>query len=338
VKPVRERNQIRVAIIGTLVLLLFVVVALNFGKIPGVRPPTRTYRADFADAGGLAKGDVVRVSGVDVGTIKSIKLAGDRVRVSFTVSTAIPLGADAVVHAKVLSVLGQEYISVDPGGPPRLPSGQVIPVTQTTPAFTLIGVLGQLGAVTEQINIPQLQEALQTVSGAIANTPETVKALLQGLAKVSETIGSRQGELASLVTAAQQVTGTLATRKGQLIDLFGQSNLLLQVIQQRRGAIHQLLVDVTTLGNQLTALITTNRSQLQPLLNNLAVVSGVLAKDQGALDQAVPLLAAFDRYAANATGSTNFGQVITPTLLLPDNVVVECYNQLQRDHRSACTP
>jgi hypothetical protein len=39
------------------------------------------------------------------------------------------------------------------------------------------------------------------------------------------------------------------------------------------------------------------------------------------------LLAAFDRYAANATGSTNFGHVITPALLVPDNALLECFNQ-----------
>ena len=39
------------------------------------------YYADFADSAGVAPGDKVRISGYDVGQIKSLKIDGDRVRV-----------------------------------------------------------------------------------------------------------------------------------------------------------------------------------------------------------------------------------------------------------------
>jgi hypothetical protein len=53
-------------------------------------------------------------------------------------------------------------------------------------------------------------------------------------------------------------------------------------------------------------------------------VSAFLAKDDNSLSSAIPLLAAFDRYTANATGSGPFADVVAPTLVLPDNLIAQC--------------
>ena len=50
-------------------------------------------------------------------------------------------------------------------------------------------------------------------------------------------------------------------------------------------------------------------------------MSAVLAKDSNDFGQAIPVLAAFSRYSANATGSGAFVDVSVPTLLIPDNLL-----------------
>ena len=50
----------------------------------------------------------------------------------------------------------------------------------------------------------------------------------------------------------------------------------------------------------------------------------MLAKDSGDLSQAMPILAAFSRNAANSTGSGPFVDVAVPTLLIPDNLAAQC--------------
>ena len=50
----------------------------------------------------------------------------------------------------------------------------------------------------------------------------------------------------------------------------------------------------------------------------------MLAKDSNDFGQAIPILAAFSRYAANTTGSGAFVDVAVPTLLVPDNLAVQC--------------
>ena len=67
--------------------------------------------------------------------------------------------------------------------------------------------------------------------------------------------------------------------------------------------VKQLLDATSTLSTQLSALLTTNGSQLNSFLASLQSVSAALAHDSGTLSNAIPLLAAFNTYAANVTGS-----------------------------------
>ena len=53
-------------------------------------------------------------------------------------------------------------------------------------------------------------------------------------------------------------------------------------------------------------------------------MSAVLAKDSNDFGQAIPVLAAFSRYSANTSGSGAFVDVAVPTLLIPDNLAVQC--------------
>ena len=53
-------------------------------------------------------------------------------------------------------------------------------------------------------------------------------------------------------------------------------------------------------------------------------MSAILAKDSNDFGQAIPVLAAFSRYSANATGSGAFVDVAVPTVLIPDNLAVQC--------------
>ncbi len=320
----RERNPLALAVIGTGLIGLAVVGAVNFGRLPFVSDAT-TYQAEFPDAAGLNPGDIVMVAGVSEGTVRGLALDGAHVRVSFTVNGSVDLGTTTAVAAKVLTPIGQEYLAVSPAGAGRLAPGGVIPTARTSEPSTLVGDLAQFSQQTQQVNLAQLEQALNVTSQDLEGTPgSTTAAALSGLAQLSSAIASRQGELSQFVQQAQQLTATLVAHRSELVDLVGQSDLVLQVLDQRRQAITTLLASTTTLSQEVGSLLSTHQAQLGPLLGDLQTVTGVLAKDSTDLANALPLLAGFERYAANVTGSGTFGDVVMPTLLIPDNVIQEC--------------
>ena len=320
-KRFRERNRALTGLVGIVVIICLVVGALNFASLPLIHDNT-TYQADFATAGGLAAGDVVTVDGVKVGSVTGLALEGDKVRVTFTVA-GTSLGATSSAAAKVLSPVGTEFMEVNPSGDGSLQGP--IPVSRTSVPYNLVTALSGLGSEIQHYNIPQLEHALNVGSQDFSGTDvsQTTSAF-QGLADISKVIGSEGTSLATIVSQGAKLSGVLSQRSQQLFDLFGQSDLVLSVLQQRRSDIDQLLASTATLSQQITSILSVNKPALTTMLEDLQSVSAVLAKDSNDFGQAIPLLAAFSRYAANSTGSGAFVDVSVPTLLIPDNLAVQC--------------
>ena len=77
-----------------------------------------------------------------------------------------------------------------------------------------------------------------------------------GLARISNVVGNEQAALATIVSQGAGLTSVLSQRSHQLFDLFGQANLVLTVLEQRRTAIQQLLTATSTLSQQLSSILT----------------------------------------------------------------------------------
>jgi phospholipid/cholesterol/gamma-HCH transport system substrate-binding protein len=337
-KHFRERNPLVVGLTAIVVLILAVFGALNFSKLPIFGGGT-TYKAAFADASGLATGDIVTVSGVRVGQLTGISLDGDQVLVSFTVSQGVHLGTTSSVAAKVLTPLGQEYLEVTPNGPGTLSSSTPIPLARTSIPNTLVGDLSQATAEGEKYDISALVKSLQVSSQDLKGTPASLTtAALTGLARFSEVLASHEKDLSSIVTSGAQLTGVLSQRSQELVQLVGQSNLILQVLNERRQAIQQLLATTAGLSSQLTVIFKDDGAPLNELLSKLDTVSSVLSKESTRIGDAIPILAGFDRYAANVTGSGPFADVVIPTMLIPDNIIAQCAKVAHINATTGCQP
>jgi phospholipid/cholesterol/gamma-HCH transport system substrate-binding protein len=328
-------NRVLVAVVGSAVIAGMIAFAVGFRQLPLSKT---TYHAAFATAAGLSPGDEVRIAGISVGEVSSVELNGAHVEVAFTVDNRDRLGRDTTLHIKILSILGQVYLDVQPTGPGELQSSDMVPVSRTSTPYTLLDVLGNLSTETQQIDLAQLSASLSVVSDSFRTTPAANAQLLAGLSRLSQTIGGRSQALSAMVNSAESVTSTLVTHQGQLVALLGDADLVLQTLEQRRQVIHQLLLDASALAQQVSSLITQDSAQLKPMLDNLKGITDVLARDQASLDSSIQQLGPFARVVANATGSGKWVDLITPTLLLPDNVLVQCQKPGATKAGSGCTP
>jgi phospholipid/cholesterol/gamma-HCH transport system substrate-binding protein len=323
-KRFSERNPRVIAAISAVVIVAAILVSLNFSKL-SLFAHRSDYHAQLATVVGLDTGDEVTVAGVSEGRITSMSLDGTVVNVTFTLNDAIALGTTTSAQSKVLTPIGEEYLALSPSGPGRIPAGGTIPLSRTSVPSTLVSDLNTLGTQTEQLNIGQLAKALDVTSQTFAGvSPNELNAALSTLSQLSQNVGSRQGELATFVSQADALSTVLASHTTQLTSLIGQSNLVLQVLDQRRQAINELLSTTATLSQQLNGIFDGRQSELTSLISNLNTVSAALASDNNAVGQALPLLAAFSRYGANAAGSGPFVDTEIPTFLIPDNQLAAC--------------
>jgi phospholipid/cholesterol/gamma-HCH transport system substrate-binding protein len=337
-KRFSERNHVVLAVIGSALLVVVALGAINFSKLPLINDHTG-YGASFADSAGLAAGDPVSVAGVDVGTISGLSLSESHVLVQFTVQNGVHLGDRTTAAAKVLTPLGQEYLDLEPAGTAQMGAGAVIPQNRTKETQTIVSTIRSGANVVQGINLKQLEQALTATNQDLeAVPPGATSDLLKGLSQLSNVIASRSGELAQLVQNVSQLTATLQQHGTQLFSLIGQSDLVLQVLNQRHAAIDQLLKSTASVTQQLQALLAAHQAQVGPLLSDLQTVSGVLAKDGNDLATAIPLLTAANKYLANVTGSGAFGDFVMPAGLIPDNVIAQCIKPGATNPLTGCNP
>lgn len=115
-----RRSATRDFIVGLFVLAGLAAIAylsLSVGGVSYTGPKGFVLYADFDEIGGLKPRAPVVISGVKVGEISAIALADDyRARVSLNLDPSLKLPADTSASIVTSGVLGDRYLSLQPGG------------------------------------------------------------------------------------------------------------------------------------------------------------------------------------------------------------------------------
>ena len=301
-KPFRERNPAVIGAAGLVVIALLILAAFHAQDLPLIGGG-KSLSAAFTDASGIKPGDEVRVAGVKVGKVTGVALDHGHVRVDFRVKHGVTLGTTPTASIRIKTILGQKYLAVAPDGPGDLKGGAQIPLSRTVTPFDVVEAFNGLSNTVGRIDTDQLAKAFDTIADTFKDSPADVRASIRGLSRLSTTIASRDAQLQQLLSRANGVTKVLADRDAEFTKLLRDGDLLLQEVQLRRDAIHRLLVSTSQLSLQLEALISDNKTQLEPALDHLHAVLQVLQKNQANLDKSIQLVAPFVRVFSNVLGT-----------------------------------
>lgn len=306
-----DARILRLGVITLVVMALVSAATFNLGKFPGFRGTT--YYAEFSDASGIHKGNIVQVGGIRVGRVTDVTLAGDRVKVTFELKGDVDFGKESKASIKVLNLLGEKFLDVQPEGEGQLASGGTIPVERTQAAYDIVGVFTDLTNTTEQIDTGQLSTALDTVADTLDVSAPEIRASFDGIARLSRSVASRDAEIQSLFESSKSVSKVLSERSQDIVSLMKNSDLVFKELTKRREAVHALLVNARTLALELRGLVKDNEKQIGPALQEVdGLVSFLVSKKQkiketlAALGPYVSILSNiigtgpwFDAYASN---------------------------------------
>jgi phospholipid/cholesterol/gamma-HCH transport system substrate-binding protein len=269
-KTFSERNPLVIGAAGIGFIVILLLLALNYDKLPFFSSGT-DYSAYFAEAGGLAPGNEVRVSGYRVGQVSDVDLDGSRVLVKFNVASGVRLGDRTEAAVKLKTALGTKVLEITPRGTGQLT--RTIPLERTTPAYQLPDALGDLSTAISGLNTDQLSKSLAVLGNELSNTPPDLKAAVQGVARVSQTLDERDAELRNLLSNANKVTKVLAQRSDEVVNLVVNTNALLVQLKSQSSALAQIFSNLDAVAQQIKGLIAENGTTLKPALDKL---NGVL--------------------------------------------------------------
>ncbi|QWF83866.1 MCE family protein [Amycolatopsis sp. CA-230715] len=318
-RPFRERDPRKLAAVGVTALVLAVAAAIG---VPQLVFYTRTaaYTAELANAAGLRADDQVFVAGVPTGRVRTIALAGDRVRVDFRLDRDQPLGDATTAGVKIQTVLGKRYLDVRPGGAGALPGGGTIPLARTSVPFSLDDLGRSAADTTRQLDLGSLRKMITTLRD---NAPDAKLAgdALTGVTSATSVFTKYSKGIQDLLAGARSVTSMLTGQQDSLVKLLGDTDLVTRALIARKDTLNQLVSDVGRLADRVRSFLDTNRPLVQPLVQRLGETVKTLTDNAADLGRTIDLLAPTGRYLANATGNGPWIDVVGPAAILPDPIL-----------------
>jgi phospholipid/cholesterol/gamma-HCH transport system substrate-binding protein len=292
-------NPTRTGIFGIALVACLVLVSFGYTKLP-FWPQGKNYQAYFTDAGGISPGNDVAVSGIKVGQVSSVELAGDAAKVTFTVQRDIKVGDQSLVAIKTDTVLGQKSLSVTPGG---TGSSTTIPLGRTTTPYTLNTALQDLGGNASALDKPKFEQALNTLTDTLHDATPQLRGALDGVANLSRSLNKRDEALEQLLAHAKRVSDTLAQRSGQVNQLITDGNLLFAALDERRQALSSLISGIDDVSRQLSGFVADNQREFLPALQKLNLVMDNLLERKEHIGEALKRLPGYATALGEVVGS-----------------------------------
>ncbi|TLF80782.1 MlaD family protein [Nocardia cyriacigeorgica] len=265
--------RVTVFVVLIVVLLAGIVIAIK-RPVPG---PTVGYHAEFTDASGLRVGDDVRMSGVAVGKVTRIDLAGSRAEVDFTVQQDHPPMQASVLAIRYQNLTGQRYIDIkqpDRAGP-ELPEGATVGVDHTIPSFDITALFNGMEPVLAEFSPDALNQFLRSAIAVIEGDGGAVGSTLDAIQKLSAYVTDRQAVISVLLRNFQRLSEQLGGKSPETATLIkGIADVFINLQKQFVG---------------LMEFVTHGPSVLGPL-NNLLAALGFTEPDNPDLQNDLRLL------------------------------------------------
>ncbi len=276
----RNRNIITGLVATTLLFSLVVLgVKASFGEFDDIY----RLRASFDSAGqGLQRGSDVKIRGINVGTVESVKLKDGRALVTMDIkrSERIPSSSAAVVRPKTL--FGEKFIDVVPCPDPKDPqktsaetgtcadenSGPYYPTNgtaefpaeRTVGGFELERVLTDAYPLLRDIKPSELMTVLDTLGAASRNMGPAINRQLVNGKKVLDVFDAHDADTRVFLQSLAQLSSELGLRGNDIVALARQLNVALPTINARGARLTQLLQQTARLSGDVADLLENNKA------------------------------------------------------------------------------
>jgi len=229
---------------GAIVLmavLIFRTEKLEFG---GKRNQSERFTF-FDQVAGLNLQSAVRIAGVPVGSVRTIKLENGKARVEVGISNDVPIYADATVALGSIGILGEKFVDLDPGHSAKGP------FPEGTPLPSKAGV-----------SLDNLMETLSDIG-------RNVKGVTQAL---NESIGGEQGrqKLDEIVDNIRVLTAEVRSMAQENHGAINRTMANVETITlELKDKLPKLAQQYESVGKNLNAILEENRPELKGVMGDI---------------------------------------------------------------------
>lgn len=226
--------------------------------LPGGAPlgdnPIRV-EIQFDDVLDLVPQSTVKVDGVPVGRVESIRVASDfgwTADVGIVLDGNVDLPANAYAVVEQSSLLGEKFVQLGPpeGEPPtgRLGDGDVIPLERTRHATELEPVLGALSLLLNGGGVGQLAPVVEELSTAFDGREGTTRSLIEQAEGLITGLEQQREDITRALDGLDALTVRVSEQNDKIAAVLDELPVATEVLEEQRPQLTELLTQLDRLG------------------------------------------------------------------------------------------
>jgi phospholipid/cholesterol/gamma-HCH transport system substrate-binding protein len=271
-----------------------------------------TYKlaATFDDATGLLKDDNVKVAGVVVGKVSSIKIDQGKAKVEFSIKDSVKVPADSQAAIRWRNLIGQRYVYVYPGTASTvLKNGDR--VTKTRSVVDVGELFNRLGPIIKAVDPNDVNTFLDTIVQALDGNTDKIRESIDNLAVVAQSLGSRDQQIGRLIDNVNTVAGAVNDRDAQIRTVLDNLVLISQTFSQNTDVLNTAVTELGDFSDNFGSLLANNKSQIDRIIANLNTILDEVKLKLPVLDST---LGGLDTAAKTLFNSSRYGEWLNQTI------------------------
>jgi phospholipid/cholesterol/gamma-HCH transport system substrate-binding protein len=274
-----RKQEIGVGILVTVAAALLAFMSIKVGGMNALGDQIEI-QVNLGDAAGLTEGAAVRVAGVQVGQVDTMRVNHNQARLAVSLGNSAQIREDAKVQVRARSVLGEKYLEITPVSrdTPLLKAGAILSVT--TPQTEIDELVNSLGPLVTALDAEALHEAMARLGDELERDPDQIARMLGNIdtiinngAKASASLDVLVSETRSTLSSVRQVTSDarpIIQRTGRIMERVDTAS---EDLPQISSDVSAMVADARTMIKDSQALMSRlERStvKLERVLDNVA--------------------------------------------------------------------
>ncbi len=270
--------------------------------------------ADFSESGGIFEAAEVTYRGVPVGTVETLELIDEGVRVTMRLQpgTEVPDDARALVANR--SAVGEQYVDLQPqrSGGPFLEAGDVIPNERTDTPISPTELIVNLDDFVTSIDNEDLAIVLDELGQAFDGAGDSLQRLVDNGDLLTQAAIDNLEPTRQLLRDGEVALDTQRDVSGQFRSFNRDLALLAETLRSSDPDFQRLYDTGSQSAAEITSLIEDNRTALPVLFDNLITFAQIQNVRLPALRQILvtyPNVVAGGYTVVPGDGTSHFGLV-----------------------------
>jgi len=291
-KAINGVSRIVAPLVVVVVVVVVALIAVTFLVLRG-GGDKKYVTASFPRAVSLYEGSDVRILGVTVGKVESVKPSGTAVQVKFWYDAKYDVPSDASAVLIAPAIVGDRFVQLAPvyKGGAKLPDNAALGLDRTEVPLELDQIYQSIDDLTVALG-PQgankdgaLTRLLDTTASNFAGQGQQFHETIENLGQLTGTLANNKDELFGTAREIERFVKALAENDRTVRDFNDSLASAAGVLEGERADLSAALHNLGVAMKEVSSFVRENKDALSKNIKGLNVIAKILVKQRAALDE-----------------------------------------------------